>query len=166
VTISTKELTGSLDEEFRLEEFLPHRLSVASDFVSRVMGRQYLDQIGVSLAEWRLLAAVGRYGVLSPTAAGVLTEMDKVKVSRAAVSLAQRGYLKQGQDPNDGRGRLLRLSRKGTTLYRSIPPMSQHIASTLSRGLSASEWSAMHRSLIKLIEHTKDLLNGHPLEND
>jgi hypothetical protein len=60
VTISTKELTGSLDEEFRLEEFLPHRLSVASDFVSRVMGRQYLDQIGVSLAEWRLLAAVGR----------------------------------------------------------------------------------------------------------
>ena len=39
------------------------------------------------MSEWRLLAAVGRFGILSPTAAGELTAMDKVKVSRASASL-------------------------------------------------------------------------------
>jgi DNA-binding MarR family transcriptional regulator len=133
---------------------------VASEFVSRVTSRQYLNQIGLSSAEWRLLAAVGRYGVLSPTAAGEHTEMDKVKVSRAAASLAERGFLKQGHDPNDGRGRLLRLSRKGTTVYTAFPPMAQQIEETLSAALTASEWNAMQRSLLKIIEHTRILLNG------
>ncbi len=163
---STKGPVDSPDGEFRLEEFLPHRLSVAAEFVSRLVGREYLDQIGLSLAEWRLLAAVGRYGVLSPTAAGERTEMDKVKISRAAARLAERGYLKQGKDPNDGRGRLLRLSRKGTTLYTGIPSKSQQVANTLSQALSASEWNAMQKSLLKLIEHTRGIMNDDRVEID
>ena len=59
---------------------------------------------------WR---SSGRFGTLSPSAVGEATAMDKVKVSRAAASLVARGLLRQTQDPHDGRGRLLRLTRKG-----------------------------------------------------
>src|SRR5271157_3647896 len=101
------------DAAFHLEDFLPYRLSVAANRVSRLFARRYAEAYGLSIPEWRVLAMVGRFGTLSPSAVGEWTAMDKVKVSRAAASLAARGLLKQTPDPHDGRGRLLRLTRKG-----------------------------------------------------
>ena len=112
------------------------------------------------MPEWRLLAAVGRHGVVSPTAAGEYTAMDKVKVSRAAASLAARGLLKQSQDPNDGRGRLLRLTRKGATIYSGLPAMAQQMEKTILSGLSATDWSNLQKILLKLIDHTRNILDG------
>jgi len=154
----------SANSEFQLEDFLPYRLSVASEHVSRMMVRHYLDQVGLGMPEWRLLAAVGRHGVLSPTAAGEYTAMDKVKVSRAAAGLVARGLLKQSQDPNDGRGRLLRLTRKGTTVYSGLPTMAQQMEKTILGGLSVTDWGNLQRILGKLIDHTKVLLNGEGKE--
>jgi DNA-binding MarR family transcriptional regulator len=148
-------------EEFRLEDFLPYRLSVAADSVSRLIAREHLEQPGLGMPEWRLLAAVGRFGVLSPTVAGERTAMDKVKVSRAAASLVSRGLLRQAQDPDDGRGRLLRLTRKGSSMYASIAETARGVEATLSAGLTRTEWNALHKALGKLGEHTQTILaNG------
>lgn len=149
---------SSDSDAFRLEDFLPYRLSVAADTVTRIITRQHLAQSGLGMSEWRLLAAVGRFGVLSPTAAGACTSMDKVKVSRAAASLVARGLLRQSQDPNDGRGRLLRLTRKGTSVYASVTPTSERIESMLAEGLSKTEWTALNRALGKLMTHAKMIL--------
>ncbi|MEA2789581.1 MAG: hypothetical protein QOG73_1987 [Acetobacteraceae bacterium] len=155
---------GGRDEEFRLEDFLPYRLSVATDSVSRLISRTHLAQPGLGVPEWRLLAAIGRFGVLSPTLAGERTSMDKVKVSRAAASLAARGLLRQTQDPADGRGRLLRLTRKGTTLYASLVPKARDVEATLAAGLTKTEWNALHKALGKLSVHTQTILSGTPDE--
>ncbi len=149
---------SSEGDAFRLEDFLPYRLSVAADTVTRIITRQHLAQSGLGMSEWRLLAAVGRFSVLSPTTAGVRTSMDKVKVSRAAAGLVARGLLRQSQDPNDGRGRLLRLTRKGTTVYASIAPTSEKIEALLAEGLNKSEWTALNRALGKLVAHAKAIL--------
>jgi DNA-binding MarR family transcriptional regulator len=155
------QLSGHGDaEDFRLEEFLPFRLAVASEGVSRVIARHYLTRSGLGMPEWRLLAAVGRFGVLSPTAAGEHTSMDKVKVSRAAASLVARGLLRQTQDPEDGRGRLLRLTRKGTGVYAGIKPMAQQIETTLAAGLSKAEWNMLHKALARLTEHTQTIISS------
>ena len=151
-------LEGSESGEFRLEDFLPYRLAVAADTVSRIITRQHLAQSGLGMSEWRLLAAVGRYSVLSPTAAGAHTSMDKVKVSRAAASLVARGLLKQSQDPEDGRGRLLRLTRKGASVFATIAPTSRKIEETLANGLNKSEWTTLNRALGKLLTHAKAVL--------
>ena len=148
------------DGAFQLEDFLPHRLSVAAETVSRLINRQYLARSGLSMPEWRLLAAVGRTGVLSPTVAGEQTSMDKVKVSRAAASLVSRGLLRQGPDPNDGRGRLLRLTRKGVTLYNGVAPTAREIEDTLSAGLSKAEAGTLQKALLKLSEHAQSLMEG------
>jgi DNA-binding MarR family transcriptional regulator len=122
--------------------------------------RHHLGQSGLGMPEWRLLAAVGRHGVLSPTSAGEETSMDKVKVSRAAASLVGRGLLRQSQDPDDGRGRLLRLTRKGTTIYSGIAPMAEEIEQSLSACLTRAERTVLHKALGKLIEHARNLMNG------
>ena len=145
---------------FRLEDFLPYRLSVAADTVSHLITRQHLAESGLAMAEWRLLSCVGRYGILSPTAAGERTSMDKVKVSRAAASLVSRGLLRQTQDPDDGRGRLLRLTRKGTAIYTSVVPTVHNVEAVLAPALTKSEWSTLHRALGKLSEHARSILAG------
>jgi DNA-binding MarR family transcriptional regulator len=145
---------------FRLEDFLPYRLSVAAESVSHLIARHHLGPSGLAMSEWRLLAAVGRYGVLSPTAAGEHTSMDKVKVSRAAASLVSRGLLRQTPDPDDGRGRLLRLTRKGSTVYSHVAPTARNVEAALAPGLTKAEWSTLHRALGKLSEHAQTILEG------
>ena len=151
---------GSADADFRLEDFLPYRLSVAAESVSYLIAQHYLAQSGLAMSEWRLLAAVGRYSVLSPTVAGERTSMDKVKVSRAAATLVTRGLLRQMQDPDDGRGRLLCLTRKGTTVYAGVAPTARSIEAAISPGLTRAEWNVLHRALGKLNEHTRSILAG------
>lgn len=152
------EASGSTHaDDFRLEDFLPYRLSVAADAVSRLVANQYLAKSGLGMSEWRLLAAVGRFGVLSPTAAGERTSMDKVKVSRAALSLVARGLLRQNQDPADGRGRLLRLTRKGAASFAAIAPTARNIDAALSVGLSKTELAALHKALGKLCDHAQSM---------
>lgn len=145
---------------FQLENFMPYRLAVAADSVSRLIAREHLTKSGLGMSEWRLLAAVGRFGVLSPTAAGEHTAMDKVKVSRAAASLVASGLMRQTQDPADGRGRLLRLTRKGSALYADVAPTAQEIEESLMAGLGKTEWRALHRALVKLSEHARSLLDN------
>jgi DNA-binding MarR family transcriptional regulator len=161
--VDADEISDAAD--FRLEDFLPFRLSVAAESVSHLISRHHLAHSDLAMPEWRLLAAVGRFGVLSPTAAGELTSMDKVKVSRAAAGLVARGLLRQSQDPQDGRGRLLRLTRKGTTIYTDVARTARTIEAVLAPSLTKAEWSALHKALGKLSEHAQSIL-ADPGAND
>jgi DNA-binding MarR family transcriptional regulator len=123
-------------DAFRLEDFLPYRLSVAASRVSRLFARRYSEAYGLSIPEWRVLAIVGRFDTLSPSAVGEWSAMDKVKVSRAAASLVARGLVRQTQDPRDGRGRLLRLTRRGVAVYQGMVPLACELEGQLAEGLS------------------------------
>ena len=140
---------------FRLEDFLPYRLSVAANRISRVFARRYSGHFGLSIPEWRVLATIGRFGTLSPSAVGEWTAMDKVKVSRAAASLVARGLLRQLPDPNDGRGRLLRLTRKGASVHKGVVPLARELEASLAQGMGRSEWAALNRALVRLNRHVE-----------
>src|ERR1700688_2108767 len=144
-------------DSFRLEDFLPYRLSVAANRVSRLFARRYSQAYGLSIPEWRVLAMVGRFGTLSPSAVGEWTAMDKVKVSRAAASLVTRGMVKQTHDPDDGRGRLLRLTRKGLAVRQGLVPVAHELEEQLAEGLSRTEWGGLLKALDKLTAHIKDV---------
>ena len=46
-------------ELLNLEEFLPYRLSVLSNTVSRGIAAAYVDRFGLSIREWRIIAVWG-----------------------------------------------------------------------------------------------------------
>src|SRR5689334_23751882 len=149
---------------FKLEEFLPYQLSVTASSVSRLFAKRYADEYGLSIPEWRVLAVVGRFGTASPSMVSEWAAMDKVKVSRAAATLVARGLLKQTQDPSDGRARLLRLTRKGVTMYQGAVPLALEIETDLAKGLSRAEWSALQKSLLRLTQHVEGLGGGGEAE--
>jgi DNA-binding MarR family transcriptional regulator len=147
---------------FRLDDFLPYRLSVASTRVSRLFARRYSQEFGISIPEWRVIAVLGRFGTLSPSAIGEATAMDKVKVSRAAAGLVARGLLKQAPNPHDGRGRKLTLSRKGEAVRQGVVPLARELEATLSAGLTPTEWTALQKALTRLNTHVHEIEGPTP----
>ena len=151
--------------DFRLEDFLPYQLSVAANRVSRLFARCYSGAHGLTIPEWRVLATIARFGTVSPTAVGEWTAMDKVKVSRAAAGLVTHGLIRQSPDPQDGRGRLLRMTRKGETVHRSVVPMARALEAMLAEGLGRNQWVALSKALVRLNAHVQSVEGPDPGES-
>lgn len=147
-------------DAFLLEEFLPYELSVTAGRTSRLFSRRYEAAFGLSIAEWRVLAVVGRFGTITPSAVSERTDMDKVKVSRATASLVASNLLEQGPAPHDGRARLLRLTRKGRTVHDGIVPLALALEAQLAAGLSDEEWTMLRSCLRRLQDHVRSMENA------
>src|SRR5882724_10387342 len=121
-----------------LERFLPYRLSVLTNVVSRAIARLYDERLGLSIPEWRVMAALGRYRELTAGEICGVTAMDKVQVSRAVGRMQRRRLLKSGGTPADRRRRPLRLSRAGEAIYAEIVPLAlareRHLLAALGAG--------------------------------
>lgn len=138
------------DKAFHLEQYLPHQIMITARRVSRMMTDRYATEFNLSVAELSVLSAVGRNGSLSPTAIAEQTSMDKVRVSRASASLVAQGMLRQSRDPSDGRGRLLRLTKRGTGIHNGVVPVVRDAEAELIAGLGKTELAALTRALNKL----------------
>jgi DNA-binding MarR family transcriptional regulator len=150
------------DAPFLLEEFLPYALSIAANRSSRLFARHYSEAFGLSIAQWRVLAVVGRFGRISPSLVAERTEMDKVKVSRATTALITAGLLEQTPDPEDGRARQLELTVAGMAVHRAIIPLARALESQLAAGLTPAEWEGLRTILHKLAEHLRILEAATP----
>lgn len=144
----------AIEDDFELNDYLPFRLAVAATAVNRLLARRYNEAHGLGISEWRVLSVIGKQGVVSPSIIGNMASMDKVKVSRAGANLVARGMVKQSPDPRDGRGRLLRLTRKGATAYRGLLAIAEETESELSGAMNKAEWTALKGALEKLRAHT------------
>ena len=84
---------------FDLDGFLPYRLSVAANRISRRFAALHQARTGLSIPEWRVLAHLDRSGAVSVRDITARVYLDKSIVSRAAARLEQAGLLcKSGHD--------------------------------------------------------------------
>jgi DNA-binding MarR family transcriptional regulator len=147
---------------FRLEEFLPYELAVTAGRTSRLFARRFEAAFGLSVAEWRVLAVVGRGDTVTPGAVAERADMDKVKVSRATAALVAMKLLEQTQAQHDGRVRLLSLTRKGTQVHDGIMPLALTLEAELAAGLSEHQWTELRDCLRRLKERVGVLEQAAP----
>lgn len=146
------QLMSSETPEFRLEDFLPYRLSVAANRVSRRFADRYGAAFGLSIPEWRVMAVLGRFGRLPAREIAARTAMDKVKVSRAVRLLEARGFLERAADAGDARLHWLALSAAGQGVHAAIVPMAREMEAEVVQGLSAEELAVLHAALGRIAE--------------
>ncbi len=144
-------------EPFHLDSFLPYRLSVATNRVSRAFAGRYAAEFGITIAEWRVLAVLGSFQPLSSNGICDKTQMDKAKVSRAVARLLEAGLLKKAINPEDQRLLLLTLSHKGQSVYEAIIPRARALEATLTEGLGARERAALLELLTRLEQQVERL---------
>lgn len=148
------------DPALALDDYLPFRLSVASNGVSRLIARAYEDRFGLTIPQWRLMAVLAE-GPLSQQAVVTRTAMDKVTVSRAAQGLVTRHLISRTASPSDGRSHSLDLTETGRRLYGEIAPLALAYEAALLTGLAPAEVAQLKR-LLNRLEAAAARLSGEP----
>jgi DNA-binding MarR family transcriptional regulator len=136
--------------ELELERFIPYRLSLLSNTLSQAIAREYDARFGLSVAEWRVLAVLGRYPGLSANEVAERTAMDKVAISRAVARLLENDRIRRTVHSGDRRRSVLALTPKGQRIYDQIAPRALEYERELLRVLDATEREWLDRLLTKL----------------
>ena len=118
-----------------LDDFLPYRLSVASNLVSDAIARAYEALFGLSIPEWRVVAVVAEAGEITPQAIGALTA---------------RGLLARAGHPGDRRSHLLSLTAAGHALYAQVAPEALALEARLLATFTPAEVADLTAKLRRL----------------
>lgn len=134
----------------KLDDYLPYRLSVASNAVSGLIARAYEDRFGLTIPQWRLICVLAEDLALSQGGIVARTGMDKVTVSRAAQGLLKRRLISRRDHQRDGRSHILALTQEGAHLHSEIAPLALAYEAALFAGLAPSEVALLKRLLSRL----------------
>lgn len=138
---------------FALEHFLPYRLSVLTNTMSRAFARTYGRRFGLSIPEWRVMAVLGRFAPLSASEVAEHTAMDKVRVSRAVARLKKVGLIDRAIDSGDRRRSALKLSRAGRRVHEGIVPLARRFETGFLASLSDEDRTALDRLMARLMDN-------------
>ncbi len=133
-----------------LEHFLPYRLNVVAEAVSRALARLYEKRHGISIAEWRVIATLGQYERMTAKDIGAHSRMHKTKVSRAVARLEERQCLARTSNAQDKREAFLELTDAGRAIYDDLVPRALAFEQKLSDALSKEEQANLDALLSKL----------------
>ncbi len=133
-----------------LHAFLPYRVTVLSETVSRAISAVYATRFDLTRDEWRILAALADPGEMRSTDATLYTTLDKMQVSRACARLESRALITRDEDPQDRRIRVLRLTAAGRALLKKLLPMVEAREQFLLEALGPDERRVLDAALAKL----------------
>ncbi len=144
-------------DRLNLEDYLPYRLSVASNRVSRLIAKLYQDRFGLTIWQWRALAILGAQGGITAGEVASRAAMDKMAVSRAVSGLLSRGLVVREASADDGRARLLKLTKTGSDIYDEIAPLAREQEQHLLDGFTAADIDAAVKFLRALEDRAASL---------
>jgi DNA-binding MarR family transcriptional regulator len=134
-----------------LERFLPYRLDILAEGVSRALSRIYKERYGLGVPEWRVLAHLGQYAPITARDIGAHSRMHKTKVSRAVAELERLGFVSRAGSDQDRREALLSLTAKGRAAYDDLVPRAADFARHLLDDLSATERRVLGTAIDRLL---------------
>ena len=133
-----------------LSGFLPYRLSVLANTVSRELAALYAKRFEITIPQWRIIAVLGQHANVSADFVCGRTAMDRVTVSRAIVGLLSRKLLSRRSSPTDRRCSMLRLTAAGLRVYAEIVPLARAYETRLLSRLSPADRRHLAQALTAL----------------
>jgi len=140
-----------------LEDFLPYRLSILSNRISRAIAARYAKTFDLTVPEWRIIAVLGRRPGLTAKEVAEATEMDKVAVSRAVQRLVASKRVAARADAQDARKQLLSLTRDGESVHARIAPIALASEQRLLATIDDRERAQLNALLDRLLDAAKRL---------
>jgi DNA-binding MarR family transcriptional regulator len=96
-----------------LNSYVPYFLFTAHNALSRGTPRQYLNEFGVGIAEWRVVSTLAMEPGITARQVCDMIALDKAAVSRSLHVLATRALAESAPGTNDPRHRTWRLTEGG-----------------------------------------------------
>ncbi|MEO1678196.1 MAG: MarR family winged helix-turn-helix transcriptional regulator [Pseudomonadota bacterium] len=129
-------MTGDV---FHLSAFLPYRLAVLSERVSRRLSAVYMQCHGLTVAEWRVLVHLQRRGKVSVRDIHECVNLEKPRVSRAVSRLEADGLVRKIAGQEDARLVEISLTARGLAALGEILPAVTAIEARLLAALTREE---------------------------
>ncbi len=147
-----------------LERFLPYRLNVVAESVSRALSRLYAERYGIGVPEWRVIATLGEFQRMTAKEVGAHSRMHKTKVSRAVAALQDKRLIERQLNEDDMREAFLALTARGLRVYQDLAPRALAFERALDKTLGTGERAHLDAILRRLEaraqELADDLLRG------
>lgn len=138
---------------FDLAAFLPYRLTMLAQRTSRRFSVCYKN-LGLSVPDWRILAQLGAHGPLEVRDLAARTEMEKSRISRAAVRLEAADLIVRRKVAGDGRLVTLELTQNGRDTIDAIAPRAAQFEQKIVEALGPEDGQNLTRLLTRLEEIT------------
>lgn len=142
----------------KIEEFLPYRLNVCANTVSRALSRIYAERYKIGVPEWRVLVTLGQFGLKTAKDVGIHSQMHKTKVSRAVALLERRKWVTRRANRADLREAFLSLTPAGREVYNELAPIALEFVRQLMDTVDPDDRAALDRALKKLTERSAQLV--------
>jgi DNA-binding MarR family transcriptional regulator len=139
--------------ELGLEQFLSFHVVRLAQALQRASSRQYLDDVDLTVSDWRILALVRRYGPVQFAEVAQRSSLDKAQVSRTVKNLRERGLLAAEGDSAHAQRIVLSVTAAGRRAHAQVLPRAAKVQSGLLRALKPADREALWRSLHLLQAH-------------
>ncbi|WP_370254088.1 MarR family winged helix-turn-helix transcriptional regulator [Nioella sp.] len=143
---------------FELADFLPYRIAVLSERVSRRLSLIYGAEAGITVAEWRVLVHLARCQQVSVREIHDCVNLDKPRVSRAVTRLTEAGLVAKTGSATDQRLLSISLTDEGHALLGHILPRARAYEDRLMSGLTPAE----QITLVQIMEKLHKVLDADP----
>lgn len=140
---------------FSLSQFLPYRLSVVSERISRRLSVSYGTSHGLSVAEWRVLVHLQYCGAVSVRDIQLYTNLEKSRVSRAVSRLDHAGMVQKQTSKSDARLIEIALTKAGRNVLADVLTSAIATEKRLLKEVSDADLSTFFR----VIEHFHTVLD-------
>jgi len=138
-----------------LEQWLPYKIFVVLDVISRELARTYEAKFNLTIGGWRIIAHLTQESPLTPKQLAQLTGLDQVRITRLVDPLVREGYLRRRENPKDRRSIQISLTQKGTGVYDAMAPVLLDVEDRLMSPLTPEERELFKTLFFKVADNIK-----------
>jgi len=142
--------------KLELGDYLPYLVNRVGGIIADQFRQETLEPHGLSIAMWRVLAALTANGSQRQIDLAELTSIDASTLSRLVTRLIRTGLVTRTRSASSNREVVVALSAKGNALVARLIPPARAIESNASAGLSPEELAVVKRCLRQIYRNMKD----------
>jgi MarR family transcriptional regulator, organic hydroperoxide resistance regulator len=151
---------GKLD----LSDYLPYLVNRVGTIIADQFGGETLAAHRLSIAMWRVMAALAASGSTRQIDLADLTSIDASTLSRLVTRLVRQGLATRTRSAASNREVAVALSAKGYTLIARLIPLARAIEAEAATGISAQELAVVKRCLRRMYANmqSRQMAARHP----
>lgn len=139
-----------------LDNYLPYLVNRVGTIVADQYGSEALAPYHLSIAMWRVMAALASKGNLRQIDLADLTSIEVSTLSRIVTRLVRMGVVSRTRSASSTREVIVRLTTKGNTQVARLIPIARAYEATAIAGLRPDELATLKRCLRRVYANMKN----------
>ena len=136
-----------------LGNYLPYLINRVGFALVESFTADALTGHGLSIAMWRVLAALSNRGMQRQIDLVDMTSIDASTMSRLVTRLVRMGFVTRSRSATSNREVVVELSAKGRVLVQRLIPIAKKLEQTASAGLPPKDLAVAKRALGRMYDN-------------